>query len=77
MCVTRVARVLSLKDTQATVMFLDNGAIGEVDASMVEARKNSYVEVFAERAIGRITKKQADFKLSLRLEMNRIGAGVR
>lgn len=77
MCVTRVARVLSVDGDTAKVKFLDTDAVGEVDVSMVRAAKNAYVEVFAEQAIGRLTKKEADFKLSLRLELNRIGAGPR
>ncbi len=72
MCVTRVGRVLSIKSTAASVLYLDSGEVGEVDVSMVRARKGSYVEVFADQAIGRITKREAEFKRDLRLEMNRL-----
>jgi hydrogenase maturation factor len=71
MCVTRVARVLSIQGSNAKVQFLDTGVVDEVDVSMVQAKKDSYVEVFADQAIGRITKKEAEFKLDLRLQMNR------
>jgi len=76
MCVTRVAKVLSLNGAKARVRFLDGDVVGEVDVSMVEAKKGSYLEVFAERAIGCITKKDAEFKRDLRLELNRIRATV-
>jgi hypothetical protein len=76
MCVTRAGRVLSLEGAKARVRFLDNDAVGEVDVSMIYVKKNSYVEVFADQAIGRITKKEAEFKRDLRLELNRIRATV-
>ena len=76
MCVTRAGRILSLEGAKARVRFLDNDAVSEVDVSMIDAKKNSYVEVFAEKAIGRITKKEAEFKRDLRLELNRIRASV-
>ena len=72
MCVTRVGMVLSIRGTSASVLYLDGGVVGEVDVSMVNAKKGSYVEVFAEQAIGRITKKEAEFKRDLRLELNRL-----
>ena len=76
MCVTRAGRVLSLEAARVRVRFLDNGAVAGVDVSMIDAKKNSYVEVFADQAIGRITKKEAEFKRDLRLELNRIKAAV-
>jgi hydrogenase maturation factor len=76
MCVTRAGRVLALEGAKAKVLFMDTGKVGEVDVSMVDARKNSYVEVFAEHAIGRITKKEAEFKRDLRLEMDRMRAAA-
>ena len=64
--------MLSIEGTNASVLYLDSGSVGEVDVSMVRARKNAYVEIFAEQAIGRITKKEAEFKRDLRLELNRL-----
>jgi len=72
MCVTKVGRVLSIQGTNASVVYLESGVVGEVDVSMVRAKKDSYVEIFAEQAIGRITKKEAEFKRDLRLELNRL-----
>jgi hydrogenase maturation factor len=72
MCVTRAARVISLDGAKARVRFLDSEVVHEVDISMVDAKKGSYVEVFADQAIGRITKREAEFKRDLRRELNRI-----
>ena len=67
-----MARVISVKDTNATVLLLDSNETKEVDVSMVDAPRGSYVEVFAEQAIGRITKKEAERKRELRLAMMRV-----
>ena len=64
--------MLSIRGAIASVLYLDSLAVGEVEVSMVHVNKGSYVEVFAEQAIGRITKKEAEFKRDLRLEMNRL-----
>ena len=72
MCVTRVGRVLSIHGANASVLYIDSGAVGEVDVSMVRAKKDAYLEIFADQAIGRITKKEAEFKRDLRLELNRL-----
>ena len=74
MCLTKVATVLSLDGARAKVRFLDSGTVGDIDVSMVDAKKGSYLEVFADRAIGRITKREADYKRDLRLELDRIEA---
>lgn len=75
MCVTRVARVLSIQGTNASVLYLDSGAVGEVDVSMVDTKKNAYVEIFAGQAIGSVTKKEAEFKRKLRMELERLRSG--
>jgi len=64
-----VARVLSMQDGRATVKYLDSGETVEVDTSMVNAKKGTYLEIFADTAIGCITRKEAEFKRSLRLEV--------
>jgi prefoldin subunit 5 len=71
MCVTRVARVISTQGTNAKVLYLDSELAGEVDTTMVPVRKGSYVEIFADQAIGRITKKEAEFKRELRLQIEK------
>ncbi len=77
MCITRPAKVLALEGDRARVRFLDRGSVDTVDASLVEARKGSYVDIFAGRAVGLISREEAEFKRALRLEMDRLGAGVR
>jgi len=77
MCVTRVGQVLSLDGGRARVRFMDTGSVGDVDVSMVDAKKNSYVEVFVDQAIGRITKKEAEFKRDIRLELEKMRVGAR
>ncbi|MDA4131544.1 MAG: hypothetical protein OK454_00255 [Thaumarchaeota archaeon] len=42
----------------------------DVDVAMVHVRKDSYVEIFADQVIGRITKKEAEFKRELRRQMD-------
>jgi hydrogenase maturation factor len=65
MCITRVGQVLSLEGTRANVKYLDTGALANIDISMIDASKNSYVEIFANHAIGRISKREAETKRTL------------
>jgi len=74
LCLTKAARVLSIGGPTARVRFLDSATVGEVDVSMVDAKKGSYVEVFADRAIRLISKKEAEYKRDLRLELDRTQA---
>ena len=69
MCLTRVGRIVNVDGGRAKISYLDTRETGDVDVSMVEARKGSYVEIFANVAIGSITKKEAELKRSLRLEL--------
>ena len=71
MCLTRVGKVIALDGTTATVKFLDTARISQVDVSMVGAKKGSHVEVFASTAIGLLTKREAELKRSLRVELLR------
>lgn len=77
MCITSVARVLSIEGEKATVRFLNTGAVREVDVSMVDVKAGSYVDVFAESAIRRVTKREADLKRRLRSELGRIMVDTR
>jgi hydrogenase maturation factor len=76
MCLTRVARIVNVEDGKAKISYLDNRETSEVDVSMVNARKGSYVEIFANVAIGRITKKDADQRRALQLELRSRAKGV-
>lgn len=76
MCVTRAAKVLSLQGDTAKVRFLDSNAEGEIDVSFVVPRTNSYVEVFADHAIGLMSRSEAESKKKLLLELaNAMKAG--
>ncbi len=71
MCLTRVAQVVSTDGGRAKISYLDSHETSEADVSMVNARRGSYVEIFADVAIGRLTKKEAELKRDLRLELLR------
>ncbi len=61
MCITRVGKVLSLDKSKATVKLLgDNKIVDNIDVSMVEAGLNSFVEVYANLALGVLTTKEAN-----------------
>lgn len=61
MCITRVGKVLSLDKSKATVKLLgDNKIVDNIDVSMVEAGLNSFVEVYANLALGQLTAKEAN-----------------
>jgi hydrogenase maturation factor len=61
MCITRVGKVLSLSKSKATVeLFGDGKLVENVDVSMVEARINSFVEVYANLALGVLSSKEAN-----------------
>jgi hydrogenase maturation factor len=76
MCLTRVGRIVNIEGSRAEISYLDNREKTEVDVSMVDARKGSYVEIFANVAIGRITKKEADHRQALQLELRARAKGV-
>ena len=69
MCLTRVGRIVGVEGGRARISYLDTRETSNIDVSMVDARKGSYVEIFADVAIGRITKKEAELKRDLRLEL--------
>jgi len=71
LCLTRVGKVMDIAGTNARVRFLDTKEERSVDVTAVEAKRGSYVEVFATSAISRITKREAELKASLRVELLR------
>lgn len=74
MCVTRVGKVLAVKGNLATVRILETGGEADVDVSMVTPKKNAYLEIFADTAIGSLTKKEAEYKAALKREVLGLGA---
>ena len=71
MCVTRVAKVISIDGDCASVKFLDDKVVGKVDVSMVKVSKNSYVEVFADTAISRLSPEEAKWRKELWIELRK------
>ena len=70
MCVTRVGKILSITGSMAKVEFLDDKVTRDIDVSMIEGiKKNSFVEVFADSALTRLTPKEALWRKKLWLEM--------
>jgi hydrogenase maturation factor len=74
-CITRVGRILSLQGERALVGFLDHDVTMEIDVSMVDARKDAYVEVFGDRAISRLTKREAEARKRVWSELRELGGG--
>lgn len=72
MCITRVGKVLSLHNSKAIVKLLgDDRIIDLVDVSMINAKRNSYVEVYANLAISTLTSREADQRKRAWLEVMR------
>jgi hypothetical protein len=69
MCVTRVGKVISVQGTRAIVRILDTGAIADINVSLVDAKKNAYLEIFADSAIGSLNKREAEWKSKIRSEL--------
>lgn len=76
MCLTRVGRIVNVDGSRAKISYLDNHETSTVDVSMVGARRGAYVEIFANVAIGRITKKEADQRRALQLELRARAKGA-
>lgn len=71
MCVTRVAKVISVKGDKAEVRFVESDATRVVDVSMVEARKGAYVEVFADQALSCLTEAEAHWRKQVWSDLRR------
>lgn len=59
MCITRVGKVVSIKGNRALVLLFGQDSPHDIDVSMVKIKKNSYVEVFADAALKKLTNKEA------------------
>ena len=60
MCISRVGKVLSIDKTRAEIQLLgDDRIVEEVDISMIAAKIDSYVEVFANIALSVISTRDA------------------
>ncbi len=60
MCISRVGRVLSIREGKARVRLLgDNRIVDSIDVSMINAKAGSFVEVFANIALSIVSAKDA------------------
>lgn len=72
MCITRVGKVVSLNKPKATVKLLGDGKVVEdIDVSMIDVELNSYVEVYANLALGTLSTKEANARKRAWLEVMR------
>jgi hydrogenase maturation factor len=70
MCVTRPAKVLSVHNSKATVRLLgDSRIIENIDVSMIDAKQNSYVELYANLAIALLSAKEAKLRKEAWIEV--------
>ncbi len=73
MCITRVGKIVSLKESKsATVRLLGDGKIVEdVDVSMIKAKLNSFVEVYANLALRKLSTAEAEERSQVWVEIMR------
>ena len=72
MCVTRVGKVIALHKPRATVKLVGDGKVVEnIDVSMIDAKLNSYVEVYANLALATLSTKEANARKRAWLDVMR------
>ncbi len=71
MCITRVGRIVSLANGKAVVQFFDSNSSGDVDVSMLKVEKDAYVEVFANLALSRLSRREAEERRKAWVEIRR------
>jgi hydrogenase maturation factor len=72
MCITRVGKVLSLDKSKATVKLLgDDRILEDIDVSMINARPNSYVEIYANLAVSVLSANEANQRKQAWIEVKR------
>ncbi len=60
MCISRAGKIVSLRGTRATVRLLGDGrTVDDIDISMINAEVGSYVEIFANLALGTLDPREA------------------
>ena len=60
MCISRVGKIVSLRGTRATVRLLgDERIVDDIDISRINAEVGSYVELFANLALGTLNPREA------------------
>ena len=60
MCISRIGKILSVNKSKARVQLLgDDRIVDDIDISMIEAKVDSFVEVFANIALTTISLREA------------------
>jgi hydrogenase maturation factor len=60
MCISRIGKVLSTNKTKAKVQLLgDDRIVDDVDISMIDAKPDSYIEVFTNIALSAVSPHEA------------------
>jgi hydrogenase maturation factor len=60
MCISRIGKVLSTNKTKAKVQLLgDDRIVEDIDISLISAKVNSYVEIFANIALSTVSPSEA------------------
>jgi hydrogenase maturation factor len=72
MCITRVGKVVSIYKSKATVMLVgDDRIVENIDVSMIDAKPNSYIEVYANLALATLSIREANQRKRAWLEVMR------
>ncbi len=72
MCITRVGKVISIDKSKAIVKLVgDDRIVENVDVSMVDAKPESYIEVYANLALGTLSVREANQRKRAWLEVMR------
>jgi hydrogenase maturation factor len=60
MCISRIGKVLSTNEAKAKVQLLgDDRIVDDIDITMISAKIDSYVEVFANIALSVVSPREA------------------
>jgi hydrogenase maturation factor len=72
MCITKVGKVLSVKDGRAEVQFFGGNDLGDVDVSVVGGvAKGTFVEVFGDLALSVLSAAEAKRRKAVWEEVRR------
>jgi hydrogenase maturation factor len=67
-----VGKIISLKEERATVRLLgDERIVEDIDVSIIKAKLNSFVEVYANLALRKLTLKEAEERKLAWVEVTR------
>jgi hydrogenase maturation factor len=70
MCITKVGKIVAIQKARATVKLVgDDRMVDNIDVSMVDAKVNSYVELYANLALGILSGREANQRKRTWLEV--------